>query len=63
MDNPIFVTRWKHSEADMDLIIEGGIEETRELARQHFEDDPEPLAGEAEYMEKGDYWELPEFEG
>ena len=63
MQEPILVTRWKHPGADSDLIIEGSVEETKDIARMHFEDDPELLVGEPEYMEAEDYWELPEFEG
>ena len=63
MSELILVTKWRHPDIDYDLVLEGGIDETEPLARQHFEKNPELLAGHLSYMTREELNSLREFEG
>jgi hypothetical protein len=59
----IKVTRWQHPDIDYDFVLEGGIEETEPLARQHFEENPELLSGRLDYVTREELNNMREFEG
>ena len=63
MQELVKVTCWKHPDIDYEWVLEGGVEETEPLARQHFEENPDLLSGRLDYKTREELDNMREFEG